>query len=80
MLVWAGGAWCRWMSAKNPVHFQYLLKIPVYLCDQNTETDRLQSHAWNASQESPSSAAPQANLYWPGLIQDTAALCTSENG
>lgn len=52
----------NYMSAINP-RTHSLLQIPMYLCDQNTDREQTAESWWAASQASPSSAVPEANLH-----------------
>lgn len=61
----------HYVSNKAPT-YSVLLRIPIYLCDQNTGREQTAESWLAASQASPSSAVCEESLHQ--LIQDTAAL------
>lgn len=65
------------LSAINPLHIQYFLEYPSTCVTRIQAEKQTAESCWAASQASPSSAVPQANLHQPWLIQDTAAFCAN---
>lgn len=62
------------LSAIKPLYIPYFPESP-YTCVTSIQAEKQTAEScWTASQASPSSAVPQANLHQSWLIQDTAAL------